>query len=468
MASITSSGIGSGLDVNSLVSQLVAAERAPQEARLARIDTKLTTEFTALSQLKGSMSAFQSALSGLKDASTLIARKATVSDDKQFAATAGGTAVAGNYTIEVEKLATASQLKSAPFVGGSSSLVGTGVLTLSLGTNAFTVEIDSSNNTLAGIRDAINKATTNTGVHATILNGMSGNQPASYLVISGDKTGAVNKVAVAQSGGDGGLSSLVYDPDSPGTSALTGTDAEDAIVHISNVEVHSATNTITDAIDGVTLALKKQAPGTVDTLTVANDDSVVQDKVTAFVTAYNSLATQIATLRSYDAATAKAGPLLGDAMLLNIEAQLRRTVSSPVSGATEPYSMLASVGVAFGTDGKLALDATKFQAAMKANSTAVSALFGSTNGVAKQLDGFLTTQLSSSGGIATRNAGIDAQRKDLNQRADALDARMATIQARYQKQFSALDALLSRMQSTSTYLNQQLSQSTNLAKSAGS
>lgn len=463
MATITSSGVGSGLDVNSLVSQLVAAERAPQEARLARIDTKLTTEFTALSQLKGSMSLFQSALSGLKDASTLIARQATLSDDKNVAATAASNAVAGTYSVEVEKLATASQLKSAPFLSGPSSVVGTGVLTLSLGSAAFTVTIDSTNNTLTGIRDAINKSAANTGVHAAVLTGVTG----SYLVVTGDKTGAVNKVAVAQSGGDGGLAALVHDPQSPGTSALTGTDAGDAIVHISSVEVHSATNTISDAIDGVTLTLKKEALGTVDTLTVANDDSAVQGKVNAFVTAYNALATQIASLRSYDAATAKAGPLLGDAMLLNIEAQLRRSVSSPVAGAAEPYNTLANVGVAFGTDGKLALDATRFQAAMAANSTAVGALFGSANGVAKQLDGFLETQLSSAGGIATRNAGIDAQRKDLNKRAEALELRMIAVQARYQKQFSALDSLLSRMQSTSSYLTQQLSQSTSLAKSAG-
>ncbi len=104
---------------------------------------------------------------------------------------------------------------------------------------------------------------------------------------------------------------------------------------------------------------------------------------------------------------------------------------------------------------------------MTANSTAVSALFGSANGVAKQLDTFLTAQLSSAGGIASRNASIDTARKDLNQRADALEARMVTVQARYQKQFSALDALLSRMQSTSTYLTQQLAQSTSIAKSAG-
>lgn len=461
MATLTSSGVGSGLDVNSLVTQLVAAERAPHEARLARIDTKLTTEFTALAQLKGSMSTFQATLADLKNASTLISRKATVSDDKQFTATATGTAVAGTYSVEVERLATASQLRSAPYLGGPSTPIGTGQLTLSLGANAFTVTIDSTNNTLAGIRDAINSASTNTGVHATVLTGVTG----SHLVITGDKTGAANVVKVAQSGGDGGLAQLVHDPQ--GVSALTGTNADDAIVHVSGIAVHSAGNSITTAIDGVTLNLKKAALGTVDTLTIANDDTAVQDKVKGFVMAYNSLATQIATLRSYDAATAKAGPLLGDAMLLNIESQLRRIVSSPAGGATGSYTMLASVGVAFGTDGKLALDETKFKAAMTANSTAVSALFGSTGGVAKQLDTFVGEQLSSAGGIATRNASIDTQRRDLNQRAEALEIRMLAVQARYQKQFSALDSLLSRMQSTSSYLSQQLSQSTALSKSGG-
>jgi flagellar hook-associated protein 2 len=461
MASITSSGIGSGLDVNSLVTQLVAAERGPQDARLARIDTNLTTEFTAISQLKGAMSAFQSALSGLKDASTLIARKASLSDDKNLSAVAASTATAGSYSVEVEKLARVAQLKSTGFIGGSTTVLGTGTLTLSLGANAFSVTIDSTNNTLAGIRDAINKAADNTGVRATLLTGVDG----AHLVLTGDKTGVANQIKVTQTGGDGGLAPLVYDLPNPTT--MIAITAQDAVVNISGVAVHSATNTVNGAIDGVTLTLKKEAVGTLDTLTISNDDSAVQTKATGFVTAYNTLSTTIAKLRSYDATAKKAGPLLGDSMLMNIESQLRRTISSPVTGTNPPYTTLASVGIAFGNDGNLALDATKFQAAMTANSSAVSAVFGSTNGVAAQLNTFLEGQLSSKGNIATRNAAIDAQRKDLTTRQDALNARMVVVQARYLKQFTALDSLLSRMQSTSTYLTQQLAQSTNVAKSAG-
>jgi flagellar hook-associated protein 2 len=231
--------------------------------------------------------------------------------------------------------------------------------------------------------------------------------------------------------------------------------------------VHSATNNVEGAIDGVTLTLKKATPGTIDSLAVTNDDAAVQTKASTFVTAYNALASQIAKLRSYDPATKKAGPMLGDAMLVNIETQIRRLVSGPVSGATAPYTTLASAGIAFGSDGNLALDASKFQAAMTANSAAVSTLFGSTNGVASQLNKYLESQLSSAGAIAARTAGIDVQRKDLVSRQDALNARMLVFQARYQKQFTALDSMLSQMQSTSSYLTQQLAQSTNIAKGAG-
>jgi flagellar hook-associated protein 2 len=466
MAAITSTGVGSGLDVNGLVTQLVAAERAAQDKRLTRIDTQLTTEFTALSQLKGSLGGFQAALSGLKDASTLIGRKASLSDSTNLTASAASTATAGVYDVEVVQLAKAAQLGSIAFTGGPTTVVGTGTLTLAQGSDAFTVTIDSTNNTLAGIRDAINASVNNTGIRATILTGVDG----SRLILSGSKTGASNALKVNQSGGDGGLNQLVYDP--PATngnlSALTSIiTAQDAIVNISGFPVHSATNTVDKAIDGVTLNLLKQAPGTLVTLTVANDDAAVASKVNGFVSAYNALAKQVATLRSYNADTKASGPMLGDAMLLNIEGQLRRIISSPVTGATPPYTTLANLGITSSLDGTLSVDATKLQTALTTNSASVSSVFGSTNGVATKLSAFIDLHLSSSGDITARNDGIAAQRKDLTKAQEALNARMAVIQARYQKQFNALDSLLTKMQSTSSYLTQQLASSTTLAKGAG-
>jgi flagellar hook-associated protein 2 len=149
--------------------------------------------------------------------------------------------------------------------------------------------------------------------------------------------------------------------------------------------------------------------------------------------------------------------MLGDAMLLNIESQMRRLMGASVSGASAPYTTLSSLGITTTTSGTLALDPAKLQAALTASPAAVGAVFGSTNGVAATLYDFLDSHLSTKGDVTSRDAAIAASRKDLTNRKQALDARMATIQARYQKQFSALDMLLTKMQSTSSYLAEQLS-----------
>jgi flagellar hook-associated protein 2 len=452
MAAITSAGAGSGLDVNSLVTQLVAADRAPYDSRLATADTKLTTEFSALSQLKGAMSSFQSALSTMKDTTSYVLRKANVGDPTAFTATLGSSAVAGSYDIDIVQLAKAAQLKSAPFPGGATSVVGTGTLLLSMGAATFSVTLAAPANTLADVRDAINSASGNPGINAALVNGVSGAQ----LVLTGTATGATNAIKVTTSGGDGGLAQLVYDP--PTTTALIPINAaQDAIVNVSGIAVNSASNTIDKAIDGVTLNLLKADPGTAVSLSVTNDSSGVQTRVNSFVSAYNVLANQIAKLRSYDPATKAAGPMLGDAMLLNIESQMRRLMSAPVSGVTGPYTSLASLGITSSVSGTLSVDSTKLQAALTADPKAVGAVFGSTKGVAGTLYTFLDSHLSSTGDITHRDATITANRKDLADRKQALDDRMAIVQARYQKQFNALDQLLTQMQSTSSYLVKQLS-----------
>jgi len=454
MAAITSSGAGSGLQVNSLVEQLVAAERAPYDARLTRVDTKLTTEFSALSQLKAAMSSFQSALTTLKAADAFALRKATVSDETAFTATASSTAASGSYDVEVKQLARAAQLGSAPFLAGADAVVGTGTLAISMGTATFNITLDAEHSTLGNIRDAINNAPANPGVRATLIRGVAGSQ----LVLTGAATGAGKAIKVLASGGNGGLAQIAYDP--PGITGLDliGDPPQDAIVFVSGIEIHSADNSIDEAIDGVTLSLKKADEGTLVSLTVASDDSGIQSRATGFVNAYNVLANQIAKLRSYDAATKAAGPLLGDAMLRNIESQMRRLVSEPVSSGTQPYTTLASLGITSTVTGTLALDSAKFNAALAANPAAAGAVFGSTDGVAKRLDSFLTGHLATTGDLATRDAGITTRRKDLTAQQTALDARMAVIQARYLKQFTALDSLLTQMQSTSSYLATQLNQ----------
>jgi flagellar hook-associated protein 2 len=216
------------------------------------------------------------------------------------------------------------------------------------------------------------------------------------------------------------------------------------------------------AIDGVTLNLAKAEQGTLVSLKVERDDAAALTRTQGFVTAYNALAQQVKALGAYDAATRTAGPMLGDSMLRGIETQLRKVATEPVAGATAPYTTLASLGIALTTNGTLELDSTKYNAAITADPDAVGRVVASANGVAVKLDAFLTQKLSSTGEFAARNTGVTSRRKDLDKQRDALDARMEVIQARYMKQFTALDSMLSQLQSTSSYLSQQLSSLSNL------
>jgi flagellar hook-associated protein 2 len=460
MATLTTSGVGSGLDVNTLVSQLVAAERATADARNTRTEAKLTTQFTALAQLKGSLSAFQSALGGLKDADKFLSRKTTLSADTHLAASATAAAAPGSYTVEVQQLATAAQLGSNAVTGGATGVVGTGTLTISMGSTSFTVTLASPANTLADLRNAINSSKFNPGVTAALVTDVDG----THLVLGGNATGDANALRITTSGGDGGLAQFVHDPPTTTTNMRVISAAKDAIVEVSGYEIHDSDNSIEGAIEGVTLNLKKEEIGVTTSLTVSVDGAAIRERASAFVTAFNNLATQIAKLRSYNAESKQAGPMLGDSMLLNLESRLRVMVAAPVEGATGDYTTLTSLGISTTATGTLALDAAKFDAALAKDPAAVSRLFTTEDkGVASKLDTFIKDRLAEGGEIAARDASIAARRKDVARAKEALDARMVQVQARYMKQFQALDTMLSRMQSTSSYLGQQLANISNIS-----
>jgi flagellar hook-associated protein 2 len=460
MATSTAVG-GSQIDVQSLVSQLVAAERATVDTQIARASGKVTTQISALGSLMGSMSAFRTALSSLKTVDVFTTRTATSSNTAMFTATASTKAVPGTYAIEVTQIAKAQQISSNPFVGGSTAVVGTGTLAIAVGDKQFSVDITAANSSLGGIRDAINAAAGDSGVTATLVHGTGG----SRLVLSSSTTGAANKIVVSQTGGDGGLSQLAYSAAAPGNYTQLA-PAQDAIIQVANAQTTSATNTIVGAIDGVTLELLKETGPDDDpaTVSVSFDSSAVSTRIGTFVTAYNALASQIAKLRSYDATTQTAGPMLGDSMLQGIESQLRRTLVEPVAGQSAAYQTLASIGITTQLDGTLAVDEVKLQKAMTTNFEAVGKLFGSENGVGARLFSQVDERLKTGGGIDTRSKNLVEQQKALVDRKTALDARMAVVQAAYLRQFTALDTMLSKMQVTSSYLSQQIESLQNLNK----
>src|ERR1700742_1558450 len=199
---------GSVIDVNSLVSQLVAASRAPKDAIISQQTQTVTTQISALGTLKGALSTFQDALSAIDTPSAFNAAVANTSNGSVFTATADADAVAGSYSIGVTQLAQAQQLVSKPFTGGGSTPAGTGTLQFSLGGSSFSINVDGTNNTVAGIASAINSAAGNPGITATVISGTDG----AHLVLQSAQTGASNTISLTETDGGTGLSGITYGP----------------------------------------------------------------------------------------------------------------------------------------------------------------------------------------------------------------------------------------------------------------
>ncbi|HKR34251.1 MAG TPA: flagellar filament capping protein FliD [Steroidobacteraceae bacterium] len=451
MAGIQASGVGSGLDINSLVTQLVSAENASRSAPILRREAAATTKISALGTLKGALSAFKGALTPLRNLDVFSARKATSADTDRFTASASSAAAAGSYDVEVVNLASAHRLASNPYLDGADSVVGYGSLAISVGDESFNVDIAQDGNTLDDIRDAINDAPDNKGVQATLLTGTEGTR----LILTSRKTGAEHAIKIVASGGDGGLAALNYDPS--GTMNMVQKDeAKDASVMISGFPVSSSTNVIDGAIEGVTINLMKAEVGVKTKLTIDFDTASVTTRIQTFVTEYNNMQAQLAKLGSYDAASKTAGPLLGDSLLRGIEQDMRRGLTNPVTGATGDYNVLASIGITTTASGALELDQAKLTKALQSDPDSVAHLFGSGDGVAARLFAQVDARLASGSDLDSRNTSLKRDLDQVNDDKEALALRMEQIEARYRKQFTALDSLLSQLQTTSSYLAQQL------------
>jgi flagellar hook-associated protein 2 len=446
---------GSVIDVSSLVSQLVAATRAPKDSAIASATAKVTTQISAVGSLKSALSTFQTALSAIDTPGAFSATTANTSNTAIFTATAGTGAVASTYSVSVSQLAQAQQLTSKPFTAGASTAIGTGTLQVSVGTTSFNVTVGSSNDTLAGIASSINSAAGNPGVTATVINGTDG----AHLVLSSTLTGAANTISVAQTDGGTALSALAYSATAT-TNYTQIAAAQDAQFTISGVPRTSASNTVDGALNGVTLnLLGTTAAGTgtggTATLTIANDSSAISTNVDTFVRAYNTLVGAISPLDSYDSTTNTAGPLLGDALLSGIQNKIRSQLYSVVNTGSSTYNSLASVGITTNTNGTLTFNSTKFQTALSTAPGAVSALFSSTGGVAANLNTQITQALATGGSIDSRSKTLVKQSNALHQQTTDLDTQITSLTASLTQQYAALNTLLSSLQTTSAYLTQQ-------------
>lgn len=563
---ISSLGIGSGLDVSTIISKLMQIEQQPL-VQLQSKEASYQSKISALGTLQGAVSSLNTAVATLKTKSSETATtkfstfKASVGDSSATA-TATTSAVAGSYAFEVKQLATTHRITTTAFshtlesgsyatendyisssdgtltitVDGTtkevditadtttlsdlaSSITGVGVgitatveddggggkklvmvsnasgaagkinitstisgfnydagtetydltetqsasgkyasadtsiaegtlqLTVGDGT-VHEVVIDSSNATLGGLRDAVNSA--KIGVTAT-LSTIGENDVR--LVITSSTMGNNGKITMA------GLAGFEFDP-TDGSGDLSqeasngGQVAQSAIIKLNGITVTNDSNTITDAIQGVTLSLAKVSTSA-STLSVTQEkSSALIANFTSIVKAYNDLNTAMRSLGNYDAETKKGGPLLGNSTLRTVSSSIRNLFQSSVEGTSNSsYKRLSDLGLEIQKDGSIVFNSSKLTTATNANFEAVANLAATFGSAAKKLtDGMLGTK----GSITAATDGAKASVKDLEKRAETLSSRLTQIEARYKKQYAALDSLIAGMNQTSSYLTQQL------------
>lgn len=448
---ITATGLGSGIDVSSLVDQLVSAERQPVATRLATQEARATAQLTGIGRLKSALSSFKTAVDNLADIDKFQQRIATVSDEERVAATATAAAEPASYEVEVLALASAHRLVSGPFAS-TGAVVGEGQLLIGSGASSMQIEITSGNNTLAGIRDAINASTNNPGVRASIVTGADG----AHLVLSAANPGAANAITIDAVAAGSPLEALEFGAGT--TNALTeNSAAADASVRIDGVLVASAGNSIEDAIGGVTIDLLQAEAGAVVTLDIDYDTETAKQSVAKFVDAYNAVVSTINELTAYNVDTGSAGALLGDAATRSVKNALREALGRAVGGTSDPFRTLAEIGITTGTNGTLSLDSAKLGNAIDADFDAVGRVLADEDaGIAVRMQAIVEDFLAGNGRLGTRETTLKARLDDISERRTELDARMELLRKRYQKQFNALDSLVSQLNQTSTYLTQQI------------
>jgi len=386
---ITATGIGSGLDVESLVSQLVLSDVQPVENRLNTKEATYLAQLTAYGSVKSALAKFQTAAASASAASQYTGKLASTSSSDAVTATAEPSAAVADYAVDVVSLATAQSLASGAFSATTETL-GTGTLTISLGTvtydsvagsvtgftqksgtSAVSVVIDSSNNTLTGVRDALNAASA--GLNASVVNDGSGYR----LVIQSNTTGAENAISISvddtgdsNSTDNAGLSQLAFN-ESAANILQTGSGA-DAAIKINGLDVTSPSNTVSGAVEGVSFMLKK-ITSSAATVAITKDTAKATAGMNGLINGFNQLNAELNSLTAYNAAASRSSVLTGDATLRNLASNVRASLNAAVANSGGQYSTLAELGITTNViDGSLSLNNTKFAAILENDATDVA------------------------------------------------------------------------------------------------
>ena len=469
MASISTLGVGSGLDLSGILDSLEAA----QKSTLTPISTQqssYTAKLSAYGTLKSALETFQTANTALNKAD-LFTATSTTSSSTAFSATTTGSAIAGKYTISITQLAQAQTLTTKTSQTDTKTAIASSdsVLTIQQGggKDPVTIDISAANSSLTGIRDAINNA--KAGVSASIINVGNGQY---RLSVTSNDTGSDNAMTLSVSGDSALQSFMGYDPSASSNGMEESVTAQNAKLTVNNVAIENSSNTISYALEDITLNLNDVTTGN-QTLTITKDTSKAESAIKAWVDAYNALQDTFSSLTKYTAVDAGAesqdtsnGALLGDSTLRTIQTQLKTLLGNTHSSSD--YKTLSQIGITTdASTGKLELSTDKLQVALKKDASGVGDMFigdGKNTGVTTTIGNNLTSWLSTTGIIQAAKDGVSKTLNNLTEQYNAASDRIDTMMARYKAQFTQLDVLMNSLNSTSSYLTQQFDTSSSNSK----
>lgn len=438
---LSSPGIGSGLDVKSIVSQLVALERRPIEL-LQTQKTKLTTQLSSFGLLQSYMGNLQSVAGQLGSAAFWTKVNASSSDASAVTVSAPAASAAARYSIEVTSLATAQSLSTAAGAITDASNLGSGTITITRGGTPVAISV-ADGTSLTALRDQINAA--GAGVRAAIVQDTLGPR----LVLSGSDTGAANAVTVAVSGASGQLTALTY----PGNMTQDRA-AANAVLKVNGLEISNASNTLTDVVDNLTLTLVKPTTGPMQ-VTVGTDTATLRKGITDFVSAYNEINRYLATQTKYDEASKVAGALQGDRTAVALQGRLRNLLQQS-SSASAVYGRLSDLGLEMQRDGSIKVNDSRLDAAL-ANPSEVALAFSTLEtGFGSRFKALADGVVGSEGLLTSRTSGLRESIRRNEKDQQRLEDRVARVQERITRQYSALDASLNKLSGLGNYVDQQI------------
>ena len=470
-------GVGNGININSLVTELTNAEGQPVLSQISSQESTVSSQLSAFGSLQSALSTFQTAVTNLQTSSSLQADSATSSNTSILTVTPGSGAVSGTHTVEVDQLAAQqSSITTAGFaangVADSTAVVGTGSLTFTTKAgSSFNLTVDSSNDTLQGLANAINNASGNTFVSASIINVDNVDSTGTVtgtvakLVLTSTNTGTANAFTVSGTDSDGnntdnaGLSQIF-------SSNLTNrTAAADSVIKVDGQQATNSSNSLSNVLQGITLNLQSASVGTSVNVGVSLNTSAITTAVNNFVSAYNSLGSVIQGLDAYGGATN--GALFGDPTLEDIARQVRSLSTAVVSSTTSGYNSLAMIGVSVDQNGVMSLNSTQLNTALAADPQSVNNVFNSSSGVAVTLNNAIGNFITTGGSLSAATTSLSNQLADLQKQQTDENTYLDSYKANLQQEFSAMQTIVSQYSSTGSFLTSWISSSTGSSSTKG-